>query len=907
MKSAHLGKRRILLSLVNWRKPLVQVYFSSNRDDFSQINYFQLYSGKQFANPFFLKHRTKQDTFTVKHFAGGVEYSVNNFLEKNRDTMSQTTLDMLKLCRTKLIQELFTEEVLTPDTSSTQSAPRTPTATARKSATTANKQTVGGKFRGQLIGLVNNLYQTEPHFIRCVKPNHHKAAQQMDGQLTLRQLRYAGLFEAIRIRKAGYSYRANHEAFASSYQILVDDLRAKRTKQMISDRDACVSILENMTLEKLFPREMWAIGKTKVFLKSNIHRTFLERRKATRVTMFVIAIQSLIRGYFVRVKYRKVREAWISEKNRLLNLAKKQYAAATTIQKNIRRYLVISSLRILQDLVRLRRYVKTQDIKNIKTLASDLEEQVQALLTTSPGEKKPVRRAHQILKYHVKSKIMDKSMNFLTIHVFQKEIMFAKAFVKLYEAQEHYLLDLGNAVEQNDVVTLSRLLSKADRFDLKDHELILKGKESLSQLNEKRDVIKQMISFLQNEDDSIAPQSPKKKREGNLLEPSDDQEDDDELFTLTTNMQALLKRAKELDIDRDFISKIERVYVSIGPRIEARSLLRRAIESVDRYGILKGIKEVESLQIHHSNFADMEVRSGNAMLRLLDFDYQLCQTSNESASAISFDNDDEDLLDNRSSIAQASRKPFRRGDVIDESESPRLSKELIRICDDISLLTAAVKLPANSRNDQSAEYIAKLKQRLQTSKQQLKNYAKTSSDLEMIIRSYKWTKLLCPWKFPEVTGKSSSRDSLSRKIDLSSPSSNSIKVVEKQEEEFYGLNITEARSSAYLIKLLHREIDPVIGEVPASLQASIGGPNLPYAVIHILDEVEEVERYNQALQQSRIQGSNSEGESLPKRKDGVTSSLNTTNKSEKKVAVKDKKKLSIKKTLTLEDKVIQSK
>ena len=42
----------------------------------------------------------------------------------------------------------------------------------------------------------------------------------MDGHLSLRQLRYAGLFEAIRIRKAGYAYRAPHETFVRAYSIL---------------------------------------------------------------------------------------------------------------------------------------------------------------------------------------------------------------------------------------------------------------------------------------------------------------------------------------------------------------------------------------------------------------------------------------------------------------------------------------------------------------------------------------------------------------------------------------------------------------------------------------------------------------------------------------------------------------
>lgn len=71
----------------------------------------------------------------------------------------------------------------------------------------------------------------------------------------------------------------------------MDDLKLSRLKGAIDDIGACEEILENMTKEKLFPREVWAIGHTKVFLKANLHRTYLERRKATRVQMFVIAIQ----------------------------------------------------------------------------------------------------------------------------------------------------------------------------------------------------------------------------------------------------------------------------------------------------------------------------------------------------------------------------------------------------------------------------------------------------------------------------------------------------------------------------------------------------------------------------------------------------------------------------------------
>jgi hypothetical protein len=68
-----------------------------------------------------------------------------------------------------------------------------------------------------------------------------------DGQLALRQLRYAGLFEAIRIRKSGYAYRATFRVFANSYQILVDGMTKKRESNSLGDQDCCRAILAQVT------------------------------------------------------------------------------------------------------------------------------------------------------------------------------------------------------------------------------------------------------------------------------------------------------------------------------------------------------------------------------------------------------------------------------------------------------------------------------------------------------------------------------------------------------------------------------------------------------------------------------------------------------------------------------------
>ncbi len=76
------------------------------------------------------------------------------------------------------------------------------------------------------MGALNSV---APHYIRCVKPNpkcaratrshprasaahdarptRSKASMQFDGNMVLEQLQYAGVFEAIQIRKSGFPFR----------------------------------------------------------------------------------------------------------------------------------------------------------------------------------------------------------------------------------------------------------------------------------------------------------------------------------------------------------------------------------------------------------------------------------------------------------------------------------------------------------------------------------------------------------------------------------------------------------------------------------------------------------------------------------------------------------------------------
>ena len=78
--------------------------------------------------------------------------------------------------------------------------------------------TVGERFKSQLIKLMGTVDKTAPYFVRCIKPNHNKAPNQLQMKMAIEQLTYAGVFEAVKIRKCGYPFRLPHALFASTYR-----------------------------------------------------------------------------------------------------------------------------------------------------------------------------------------------------------------------------------------------------------------------------------------------------------------------------------------------------------------------------------------------------------------------------------------------------------------------------------------------------------------------------------------------------------------------------------------------------------------------------------------------------------------------------------------------------------------
>ena len=79
-------------------------------------------------------------------------------------------------------------------------------------------KTIGLKFKTALQGLAKTLRKTQPHYIRCVKPNQLKRPHIFEGSRTLEQLRYSGVFEATQIRQKGYPFRSEYDVFLQQHR-----------------------------------------------------------------------------------------------------------------------------------------------------------------------------------------------------------------------------------------------------------------------------------------------------------------------------------------------------------------------------------------------------------------------------------------------------------------------------------------------------------------------------------------------------------------------------------------------------------------------------------------------------------------------------------------------------------------
>uniref|UniRef100_A0A7N9AKF9 Myosin VIIAa n=1 Tax=Mastacembelus armatus TaxID=205130 RepID=A0A7N9AKF9_9TELE len=215
--------------------------------------------------------------FGIQHFAGVVYYETRGFLEKNRDTLYGDIIQLVHSSKNKFIKQIFQ---------------------ADGAETRKRSPTLSSQFKRSLELLMRTLSVCQPFFVRCIKPNEYKKPMLFDRELCVRQLRYSGMMETIRIRRAGYPIRYTFVEFVDRYRVLMPGVKPEDL------RGTCQRIAEAV----LGRDDDWQMGKTKIFLKDH-HDMLLEIERDKAITDKVILIQKVVRGFKDRSNFLKMRKS----------------------------------------------------------------------------------------------------------------------------------------------------------------------------------------------------------------------------------------------------------------------------------------------------------------------------------------------------------------------------------------------------------------------------------------------------------------------------------------------------------------------------------------------------------------------------------------------------------------------
>merc|ERR1711953_500642 len=223
----------------------------------------KLKAGHLGKSPPFAKPQSKTDKnahFAVIHYAGTVSYNVTGWLEKNKDPVNDTVVDVLKRSSCELMKVLWADH---PG----QSAPPDE---GKKKKKKGGGKTVSSVYLVQLADLMGTLNITEPHFIRCIVPNTHKKPLETETPLIMHQLKCNGVLEGIRVCMLGFPNRIRYCDYKMRYMIL----GAEHLANASDDKDGVNALMSKIK----FDAEKYRCGHTMVFFRAGALAALEEAR-----------------------------------------------------------------------------------------------------------------------------------------------------------------------------------------------------------------------------------------------------------------------------------------------------------------------------------------------------------------------------------------------------------------------------------------------------------------------------------------------------------------------------------------------------------------------------------------------------------------------------------------------------
>ncbi|KAJ8263650.1 hypothetical protein COCON_G00161070 [Conger conger] len=228
-----------------------------------------------------MRKTLERGDFRLLHYAGEVTYCVIGFIDKNNDLLYRNIKEVMQQSKNAIVRQCFT-------TAEPESRKR--------------PETVATQFKNSLTKLTENLMSKEAWYVRCLKSNDAKEPGRFDEALVRHQVKYLGLMEHLRVRRAGFAYRRRYENFLKRYKPLCPDTWPHW-------HGVPADGVEKLVKHLGYKPDEYKMGRTKIFIRHA--RTLFATEDAFERCKHELAsrIQAKYKGYRAKGEFKKQKEA----------------------------------------------------------------------------------------------------------------------------------------------------------------------------------------------------------------------------------------------------------------------------------------------------------------------------------------------------------------------------------------------------------------------------------------------------------------------------------------------------------------------------------------------------------------------------------------------------------------------
>ncbi|KAM6927644.1 myosin heavy chain, fast skeletal muscle-like isoform 2-T2 [Xenentodon cancila] len=490
--------------------------------------------------------------FSLVHYAGTVDYNIFGWLDKNKDPLNDSVVQLYQKSSVKLLSFLYASHassdgmysqpclhdhecvftcvelncfsvivLLTLESGAGKKA-------GKKKG--GSFQTVSALFRENLGKLMTNLRSTHPHFVRCLIPNESKTPGLMENFLVIHQLRCNGVLEGIRICRKGFPSRILYGDFKQRYKVLNASVIPEG--QFIDNKKASEKLLGSINVD----HSQYKFGHTKVFFKAGL-LGLLEEMRDEKLAELVTMTQAMCRGFLMRTEFVKMME---------------RRDAIFTIQYNIRAFMNVKTWPWMKLYFKIKPLLKSAETeKEMAQMKEDFEKTKDDLTKTLAKKKELEEKMVSLLqeKNDLLLQVQSEGENLADAEERCEGLIKAKIQLeaKLKETAER----LEDEEEINAELTAKKRKLEDECSELKkdidDLELTLAKVEKEKHATENK--VKNLTEEMASQDETIAKLTKEKKalQEAHQQTLDDLQAEEDKVNTLTKAKVKLEQQVDDLE------------------------------------------------------------------------------------------------------------------------------------------------------------------------------------------------------------------------------------------------------------------------------------------------------------------------------------------------------------------------